>query len=178
VLNQQRARIGMVFQQWNLFANRSVLGNVILAPMLVRRWSRSQAEERAQRLLARMGLWDKKDEYPHRLSGGQKQRVAIARALVMQPELMLFDEPTSALDPELVAEVLTVIGELAAEGMTMVIVTHEIEFAQEVAHRVVFLDHGVIVEEGSPSRLLGGGAPPRILEFLGKMRPQPRPQRF
>jgi polar amino acid transport system ATP-binding protein len=168
-LDQQRARIGMVFQQLHLFANRTVLGNITLAPMLVRRWPRRQAEQFAGRLLARMGLEDKRDEYPHRLSGGQKQRVAIARALAMQPELLLFDEPTSALDPELVSEVLAVIRELAAEGMTMVIVTHEIEFARQVAHRVAFLDKGMIVEEGEPARLLGSAAPARILEFLGRL---------
>jgi polar amino acid transport system ATP-binding protein len=171
VLNQQRARIGMVFQQFNLFANLTVLGNVTLAPRQVRRWSRAQAEELAMRLLGRIGLLDRQDAYPHQLSGGQQQRVAIARALAMQPELMLFDEPTSALDPELVAEVLQVIQQLAAEGMTMVIVTHEIAFARAGAHRIVFLDDGLIVADGPPAELLGAQAPARLLEFLGRMKP-------
>jgi polar amino acid transport system ATP-binding protein len=168
-LDRQRARIGMVFQQFHLFANMTVLGNVSAGPRFVRRWPRRRAEGLAQRLLTRMGLWDRRDEYPHRLSGGQRQRVAIARALAMEPELMLFDEPTSALDPELVSEVLAVIQELAAEGMTMMIVTHEVAFARAVAHRVIFLDQGVVVEQGPPSALLGVGAPPRIQEFLGRV---------
>jgi polar amino acid transport system ATP-binding protein len=170
MLNQQRTRIGMVFQQFHLFANRTVLGNIILAPMLVKGWPRAQAEGVAKQLLARMGLLDKKDEYPQRLSGGQRQRVAIARALVMQPELMLLDEPTSALDPELVAEVLQVIRELADEGMTMAIVTHEVDFAREVARRVIFLNQGVVLEEGPPSQLLGRDPSRQLQEFLGKLK--------
>lgn len=146
-----RATTGMVFQQFNLFPHKTVLGNVMEGPLTVRRMSRAEAEPLARGLLAKVGLADKADQYPSRLSGGQKQRVAIARALAMQPEIMLFDEATSALDPELVGEVLNVMRELAAEGMTMVIVTHEIPFAREVADRVVFLRDGVIVEDG-PAR--------------------------
>ncbi|MFC7552143.1 amino acid ABC transporter ATP-binding protein [Pseudoroseomonas wenyumeiae] len=146
-----RATTGMVFQQFNLFPHKTVLGNVMEGPLTVRRMARAEAEPLARGLLAKVGLADKADQYPSRLSGGQKQRVAIARALAMQPEIMLFDEATSALDPELVGEVLNVIRELAAEGMTMVIVTHEIAFAREVADRVVFLRDGVIMEDG-PAR--------------------------
>lgn len=175
ILDQQRTRIGMVFQQLHLFVNMTVLGNVIAAPLLVKGWPRAHAEGVAKQLLARMGLLDKQDEYPQRLSGGQRQRVAIARALAMQPELMLLDEPTSALDPELVAEVLQVIGELANEGMTMAIVTHEVDFAREVAHRVIFLNQGVVLEEGPPSNLLGRNPSRQLQEFLGKIkRPRER----
>jgi polar amino acid transport system ATP-binding protein len=146
-----RATTGMVFQQFNLFPHKTVLGNVMEGPLTVRRMPRQQAEALARELLGKVGLAEKAEQYPARLSGGQKQRVAIARALAMQPEIMLFDEATSALDPELVGEVLNVMRELAAEGMTMVIVTHEIAFAREVADRVVFLRDGVIVEDG-PAR--------------------------
>lgn len=170
MLNRQRSRIGMVFQQFHLFANRTVLGNLTLAPMLVKGWPRTQAEGVAKQLLARMELLDKCNEYPHRLSGGQKQRVAIARALVMQPELILLDEPTSALDPDLVAEVLQVIRELAAEGRTMVIVTHEVDFAREVAHRAVLLNNGTVLEEGPPAELLGRHPVRRLQEFFGALK--------
>jgi polar amino acid transport system ATP-binding protein len=169
-LDQQRARIGVVFQRLNLFPHMTVLGNVIEAPILVKRLPRPEAEGIGLRLLERFDLLGKKDEYPHRLSGGQQQRVAIARALAMNPELMLFDEPTSALDPELIGEVLQAIKELAAEGMTMVIVTHEIEFAREVAQRVVFLDHGVVLAEGTPAEILDTSAQPRIQDFLRRTR--------
>lgn len=168
-LNLQRARIGMVFQRFNLFPNMTALGNVIEAPMHVRKLPRSQAVEIGQRLLDRVGLPDKKDEYPHRLSGGQQQRVAIARALAMEPDLMLFDEATSSLDPELVGEVLQVMKDLARDGMTMMVVTHEMAFAREVAHRVVFLDGGVITEEGPPSIIFDNPTQPRTREFLRKV---------
>src|SRR5438093_135245 len=151
---RKRAAIGMVFQRFNLFPHLTALGNVIEAPMRVKKTPRREAEERGRGLLARVGLSEKVDEYPSRLSGGQQQRVAIARALAMQPKLMLFDEPTSALDPELVGEVLDVMKSLAADGMTMIVVTHEMGFAREVARRAVFMDGGVIVEEGSPADLM------------------------
>lgn len=151
---RQREKTGMVFQNFNLFGHLTVLENIIKAPMLVQRKSREEATEAALALLARVGLSAKVDAYPRQLSGGQQQRVAIARALAMKPSLMLFDEPTSALDPELVGEVLAVMRDLAAEGMTMIVVTHELRFAQEVATRVAFMDHGVIVEAGTPSDVL------------------------
>jgi polar amino acid transport system ATP-binding protein len=169
-LDAQRARIGMVFQRFNLFPHMTALGNVIEAPLRVKRLPRREAEELGGRLLARVGLLDKRDEYPHRLSGGQQQRVAIARALAMQPDLMLFDEATSALDPELVGEVLAVMQDLARDGMTMLVVTHEMEFARGVAHRVVFLDGGVIVEEGPPAQVFDNPTHPRTREFLSKVR--------
>lgn len=168
-LNAQRARIGMVFQRFNLFPHMTALGNVIEAPMQVKKLDRRQAEEAGMRLLTRVGLVEKRDEFPPRLSGGQQQRVAIARALAMEPDLMLFDEATSALDPELVGEVLQVMKDLAREGMTMAVVTHEMGFAREVADRVVFMDGGVIVEEGSPAEIFTSPQHPRTQEFLRKV---------
>jgi len=168
-LNTQRARIGMVFQRFNLFPHKTALGNVIEAPMTVKGLSKSDATKLGEKLLARVGLGDKMHEYPIRLSGGQQQRVAIARALAMEPELMLFDEATSALDPELVGEVLQVMKDLAKEGMTMVVVTHEIGFAKEVADRVVFMDGGVVVEEGAPDAVIGNPQMQRTKEFLRKV---------
>jgi polar amino acid transport system ATP-binding protein len=168
-LNAQRTRIGMVFQRFNLFPHMTALGNVIEAPLHVKRMPRPKAEELGRRLLTRVDLLDKKDEYPHRLSGGQQQRVAIARALAMQPDLMLFDEATSALDPELVGEVLQVMRDLARDGMTMLVVTHEMQFAREVAHRIVFLDAGVILEEGPPATIFNNPTQPRTREFLSKV---------
>ncbi|MEU0469601.1 amino acid ABC transporter ATP-binding protein [Amycolatopsis sp. NPDC006131] len=161
-----RQRTGMVFQQFNLFPHMTALGNVIEGPRQVRGLATAEAVALGERLLARVGLADKRDEYPSRLSGGQKQRVAIARALAMEPEVVLFDEPTSALDPELHAEVLDVIQELAGEGMTMVIVTHETHFAREVADRIVFMDGGVIVEEAAPDVFFTRPAQERARSFL------------
>jgi polar amino acid transport system ATP-binding protein len=166
-INFVRRRIGMVFQDFNLFPHKSALGNVMLAPTSVLDRSKKESAERSRALLERVGLADKVDEYPDRLSGGQQQRVAIARALAMDPQVMLFDEVTSALDPELVKEVLDVMRELAREGMTMIVVTHEIGFAREVADRVVFMDHGVIVEEGPPAQVLDAPREPRTKQFLG-----------
>jgi polar amino acid transport system ATP-binding protein len=166
-INFVRRRIGMVFQDFNLFPHRSALGNVMLAPSTVLDHSKQEAAQRSHALLERVGLADKVDEYPDRLSGGQQQRVAIARALAMDPQVMLFDEVTSALDPELVKEVLDVMRELAGEGMTMIVVTHELGFAREVADRVVFMDHGVIVEQGPPAQVLDAPREPRTKEFLG-----------
>ncbi len=168
-LNLQRARIGMVFQRFNLFPHLTVLGNVTAAPMYVRGLGAKAAVQRAEELLARVGLLEKRNDYPVRLSGGQQQRVAIARALAMEPELMLFDEATSALDPELVGEVLGVMQDLARGGMTMIVVTHEMGFAREVAHRVVFMDGGVIVEEGTPEAVLDHPAQGRTRDFLRKV---------
>ncbi len=162
-----RQRVGMVFQQFNLFPHKSAFVNVRLAQEKVLGRSRSEAAEKADALLSRVGLADKLHEFPDRLSGGQQQRVAIARALAMDPHVMLFDEVTSALDPELVKEVLDVIRELASEGMTMVIVTHEIGFAREVANRVVFMDDGVIVEEGTPAQVIDNPGQARTKQFLG-----------
>ncbi|MDX6581456.1 MAG: hypothetical protein QOI10_640 [Solirubrobacterales bacterium] len=162
-----RQRVGIVFQQFNLFPHKSALDNVRLAQEKVLDRSRAEAGEKAQSLLVRVGLEDKVDEFPDRLSGGQQQRVAIARALAMDPYLMLFDEVTSALDPELVKEVLDVMRELAAEGMTMIVVTHEIGFARDVASRVVFMDEGVIVEQGRPADVLDNPKEPRTQRFLG-----------
>jgi polar amino acid transport system ATP-binding protein len=168
-LDEQRARVGMVFQRFNLFPHMTALGNVIEAPVRVKRLPRPEAEKLGRELLDRVGLLDKKDEYPQRLSGGQQQRVAIARALAMRPELMLFDEATSSLDPELVGEVLQVMRKLARDGTTMLVVTHEMQFAREVAHRVVFLDGGVIVEEGAPAVVFDNPTHPRTREFLRKV---------
>lgn len=168
-LDQQRARIGMVFQRFNLFPHMTVLQNVALAPHKVRQLAPQRAQELAAALLSRVGLSDKQHEYPARLSGGQQQRVAIARALAMEPRLMLFDEATSALDPELVGEVLAVMQDLARDGMTMVVVTHEMGFAREVSRRVVFMDRGLVVEEGSPKELLQNPQHPRTREFLAKV---------
>lgn len=168
-LNRQRAHIGMVFQRFNLFPHMTALGNVIEAPVQVKSIPRARAAELGLGLLNRVGLSDKTDEYPPRLSGGQQQRVAIARALAMEPDLMLFDEATSALDPELVGEVLQVMKDLARDGMTMAVVTHEMGFAREVADRVVFMDGGVVVEEGSPSAIFANPTHPRTQEFLRKV---------
>jgi ABC-type polar amino acid transport system ATPase subunit len=166
-LNFVRQRVGMVFQQFNLFPHKSAIENVMLAQQTVLDRSESEARERSKTLLERVGLGDKLDQYPDRLSGGQQQRVAIARALAMDPGVMLFDEVTSALDPELVKEVLDVMRELADEGMTMVVVTHEIGFAREVGDRVVFMDEGVIVEEGPPKQVLDEPREERTKQFLG-----------
>jgi polar amino acid transport system ATP-binding protein len=168
-VNRQRARVGMVFQRLNLFPHMTVLGNVIEAPIRVKGVAREQAEALAKRLLGQVGLLDKRDEYPARLSGGQQQRVAIARALAMEPEVMLFDEPTSALDPELADEVLQVMQDLARGGMTMVVVTHEMGFAREVAHRVVVMEAGRLLEQGPPSVIFTAPSQPRTREFLRKV---------
>lgn len=164
-----RENIGMVFQQFNLFPHLTVLENITLAPVKRNKMSEAEAVKTAEELLAKVGLSDKRDEYPNNLSGGQKQRVAIARALAMTPEVMLFDEPTSALDPEMVKEVLMVIQDLAEEGMTIVIVTHEMNFAKEVADRVMFIDQGVVVEEGSPDELFNHPKNERTKLFLNKI---------
>jgi polar amino acid transport system ATP-binding protein len=165
-----RSRIGMVFQSFNLFPHLSVVRNLTLAQRRVRKRSRAEAREVADRVLARVGLSDKADAYPAHLSGGQQQRVAIARALAMDPDMMLFDEPTSSLDPELVGEVLSVMRDLAEDGMTMMVVTHEMGFAREVADRVVFMDEGVVVEEGPPSRLLVEPTEERTRRFIQLVR--------
>ena len=168
-IDQMRQKIGMVFQQFNLFTNMTVLDNVSAGPVLVKGMKRDEAHKLAQSLLERVGLGDRGGAYPIQLSGGQQQRVAIARALAMQPDVMLFDEPTSALDPEMVHEVLDVIQQLAREGMTMVVVTHEMGFAREVANRVVFTDEGVIMEEAAPAEFFGSPKNPRLKDFLGKV---------
>ena len=168
-IDQMRQKIGMVFQQFNLFTNMTVLDNVSAGPVLVKGMKRDEAHKLAQSLLERVGLGDRGGAYPIQLSGGQQQRVAIARALAMQPDVMLFDEPTSALDPEMVHEVLDVIQQLAREGMTMVVVTHEMGFAREVANRVVFIDEGVIMEEAAPAEFFGSPNNPRLKDFLGKV---------
>ena len=165
----KRAEIGMVFQRFNLFPHMTAVENVMAAPVIVRRGAKPQARAEAMALLDRVGLVDKADEHPARLSGGQQQRVAIARALAMRPKLILFDEPTSALDPELVGEVLAVIRELARDGMTMVIVTHEVLFAREVADHAVFIDGGVVVEEGPPSSVLVSPQNERTKQFLSRV---------
>ncbi|TFE27219.1 amino acid ABC transporter ATP-binding protein [Cohnella luojiensis] len=164
-----RQNMGMVFQQFNLFPHKTVLQNISLAPIKVRNTSKSEADKIGMELLRRVGLEEKRDAYPSRLSGGQKQRVAIARALAMRPHVMLFDEPTSALDPEMVGEVLDVMKSLAREGMTMVIVTHEMGFAREVGDRLLFIDGGVIVEQGVPREVLANPRHPRTKEFLSKV---------
>ena len=168
-INRVRENVGMVFQHFNLFANMNVLRNLMLAPVDLGKADRQTARANAERLLARVGLADKAQAYPDQLSGGQKQRVAIARALAMNPNIMLFDEPTSALDPEMVGEVLEVMKELAREGMTMVIVTHEMGFAREVADRVLFMDGGVILEEGTPEEVFSHPKHPRTQDFLNKV---------
>ncbi|MGN0997130.1 MAG: amino acid ABC transporter ATP-binding protein [Candidatus Ventricola sp.] len=168
-INKVRENVGMVFQHFNLFANMNVLRNLTLAPVDLKKADKAAAEKTAMRLLERVGLADKAQAYPSQLSGGQKQRVAIARALAMNPDIMLFDEPTSALDPEMVGEVLEVMKELAREGMTMVIVTHEMGFAREVADRVLFMDGGYIVEEGTPAEVFGHPKHPRTQDFLNKV---------
>lgn len=168
-LNKMRESVGMVFQRFNLFPHMTVLENIIMAPMGVKKLSRAEAILRAEALLQKVGLLDKIDAYPNSLSGGQQQRVAIARALAMEPKIMLFDEPTSALDPELVGEVLAVMKSLAHEGMTMVVVTHEMGFAREVADRVLFIDQGIIQEEGSPQQIFSHPANPRTQAFLSKV---------
>jgi polar amino acid transport system ATP-binding protein len=168
-VNAVRRGIGIVFQSYNLFPHMSVLRNITIGPRKALGLSRNAAESRADELLARFGLADKRDDYPDRLSGGQQQRVAIVRALAMQPRLLLLDEVTSALDPELVGEVLEVIRELAAEGMTMLIATHEMTFARDVAHRVCFLDDGVILEQGSPQQIFGLPREPRTQQFLQRI---------
>lgn len=170
-LNQLRSDMGMVFQSFNLFPHRSVIDNITLAPMTVRKTPKSDAEKIGDDLLALVGLADKRHSYPPSLSGGQKQRVAIARALAMNPHIMLFDEPTSALDPEMVKEVLNAIKLLADKGMTMVIVTHEMGFAKEVADRVIFMDDGQIVESGSPDQLFGHPQNERTIKFLSAVLP-------
>lgn len=168
-INQVRMEIGMVFQQFNLFPHLKVLNNIMLAPIQVRKQTNEQAAAKARELLSKVGLADKADVYPPSLSGGQAQRVAIARALAMEPKIMLFDEPTSALDPEMVGEVLAVMKQLASEGMTMVVVTHEMGFAREVGDRVIFMDQGAIVEEGTPDQLFDHPRNERTKLFLSKV---------
>ncbi len=168
-INKHRQKMGMVFQQFNLFPHMTVLKNMTLAPMKLLKLSKTDAEKRATELLDRVGLADRANAYPGQLSGGQKQRVAIVRALCMQPDVMLFDEPTSALDPEMVGEVLGVMKKLAEDGMTMAVVTHEMGFAREVADRVLFIDEGIIMEEGSPEEIFGNPQSPRLKDFLSKV---------
>lgn len=168
-INLHRQKMGMVFQHFNVFPHLTVKDNITLAPMLVGKKTKQEAEALAENLLSKVGLIDKKDEYPRRLSGGQKQRLAIVRALAMEPDVMLFDEPTSALDPEMVGEVLAVIRDLANNGMTTVIVTHEMGFAREISDRVLFMDNGVIAEEGTPQQIFGDPQNPRTKEFLSKV---------
>lgn len=168
-INIHRQKIGMVFQQFNLFPHMTILKNMTLAPMKLLKMSRVQAEKQALELLERVGLKDRANAYPSQLSGGQKQRVAIVRALCMQPDVMLFDEPTSALDPEMVGEVLDVMKALATDGMTMAVVTHEMGFAREVADRVLFIDQGIIMEEGTPEEVFSNPKSPRLKDFLGKV---------
>jgi len=168
-INKHRQKMGMVFQHFNLFPNMTVLKNMTCAPMTILKKSKEDAEKKALELLDRVGLKDRADAYPSQLSGGQKQRVAIVRALCMEPDVMLFDEPTSALDPEMVGEVLDVMKELAAEGMTMVVVTHEMGFAREVATRVIFMDEGVIEEDGTPEDIFDNPKSERLKSFLGKI---------
>ena len=168
-LNKHRQKIGMVFQQFNLFANLTILKNITLAPIKLKGMTKQEAEELALSLLDKVGLKDRANDYPSALSGGQKQRVAIVRALAMEPDVMLFDEPTSALDPEMVGEVLNVMTSLAKEGMTMIVVTHEMGFAREVANRVIFIDGGVIVEENEPKEFFENPKNPRLKDFLSKV---------
>ncbi|ASD64668.1 amino acid ABC transporter ATP-binding protein [Bdellovibrio bacteriovorus] len=168
-LNKLRAHVGMVFQRFNLFPHKTALQNIMLAPMKVKHLSKDAAEAKARELLARVGLAEKADSYPHELSGGQQQRVAIARALAMEPQVMLFDEPTSALDPEMVGEVLDVIKSLAHSGKTMVIVTHEMGFARQVSDRILFMDEGQVVEQGPPEKIFNRAESERTRTFLGKV---------
>ena len=168
-INRHRQNIGMVFQQFNLFNNKTVLENITLAPVHLKKMTLEQAKAKGMELLKRVGLEDKADVYPSTLSGGQKQRAAIVRALAMNPKVMLFDEPTSALDPEMVGEVLDVMKQLANEGMTMVVVTHEMGFAREVGSRIFFMDGGRITEQGSPDEIFGNPQNPRLKEFLSKV---------
>lgn len=168
-INKIREKMGMVFQQFNLFPHKTVLENLIMAPMNVKGYKREEAVKKAEELLEKVGLTDKRDVYPNSLSGGQKQRIAIARSLAMEPDVMLFDEPTSALDPEMVGEVLNVMKSLANEGMTMVIVTHEMGFAKEVGDRILFMDGGEIIEEGSPYEIFNNPKNSRTINFLSKV---------
>lgn len=168
-LNLHRQKMGMVFQQFNLFPHMTVLENLTCAPIMLKKISKTDAEKKAMELLERVGLADRADSYPNQLSGGQKQRIAIVRALCMEPDVMLFDEPTSALDPEMVGEVLDVMKELAKAGMTMVVVTHEMSFAREVATRVLFMDNGAVVEEGSPEQIFSAPKSERLQSFLAKV---------
>lgn len=168
-INKQREKMGMVFQQFNLFPHLSVLKNITIAPMKVKGVKKNESEKIAENLLSKIGLLDKKHTYPSQLSGGQKQRIAIIRALAMSPELMLFDEPTSALDPEMVGEVLDVMKSLAKDGMTMIVVTHEMGFAKEVGDRVIFMDQGKIVETGTPDKIFNHPEHPRTRDFLRKV---------
>lgn len=168
-INKVRENIGMVFQHFNLFPHKTVLQNIMLAPVELKKMTKEEAKDKGMQLLKRVGMELKADAYPSQLSGGQKQRVAIARALAMNPDIMLFDEPTSALDPEMVGEVLSVMQELAAEGMTMVVVTHEIGFAREVADRIVFMDGGYIVEQGTPDEVISHPKEARTIDFLNKV---------
>ena len=168
-INLHRQKMGMVFQHFNLFPHMTLLKNMTIAPMKLLHKSREEAEARAMELLSRVGLADRANSYPNQLSGGQKQRIAIVRALAMEPEVMLFDEPTSALDPEMVGEVLAVMKELAHEGMTMVVVTHEMGFAREVGKRVIFMDGGTIIEQGTPQEIFDSPKNPRLQDFLSKV---------
>ena len=168
-INKIREKMGMVFQQFNLFPHKTVLENLTIAPIKVKGLSKAEAEKKAMELLERVGLSNKATAYPSSLSGGQKQRIAIARALAMEPDVMLFDEPTSALDPEMVGEVLNVMKDLAKEGMTMVVVTHEMGFAREVGDRIIFMDNGSIVEQGTPNEIFSNPKNPRTIDFLSKV---------
>ena len=168
-INRFRSQVGMVFQQFNLFPNMTIKENIMLAPVKLNKMTREEAEKKAMELLKRIGLSDKADAYPSQLSGGQKQRIAIVRSLAMNPDIILFDEPTSALDPEMVGEVLSVMKELAEDGMTMVVVTHEMGFAREVANRVMFINDGVIQEENTPQEIFEHPQSPRLQEFLSKV---------
>lgn len=168
-INAIRRKMGMVFQQFNLFPHFTILENITFAPIKLKLMTKSEAEARAEELLTRINLLDKRDAYPNQLSGGQKQRIAIVRALAMNPDVMLFDEPTSALDPEMVGEVLSVMKELADEGMTMVVVTHEMGFAREVGNRILFMDEGKILEQGTPAELFNNPQTARARDFLSKV---------